>query len=925
MFYPNRFASLCLVITFIFITSLAHGENVQWNPDLTHGQLDNGFNYVFYNSDNNKDPFNLRLIVNAGSVDDEQRGMAHVVEHMVFRANRAHDVDMHRFLDQIGWKTGIQVNALTRQTETQYMVRTRPDDALDITQSVKFLSDLAFGAKMKADEWQVEREVVLEEMRRSAGVTERVNTAKKQVIRNGSRYVDRPTIGTKNAIMQMDIEHIRDFYHTYYVPGNMTLVASGHFNAEHLVDAIETHFGAEESKAVPNRDYVKLPLKEGLVVGKVQDPMGTTSAVVYGFRNQLEPSVTETGAYQRLQNYFLRKLITPYVRAAKGEYENQVSSVHIKFSEPTNERLVVAMAVKTADHPKGLEIVLNEIERLKQHGVQETDLQGLKVKTRAAVARNKILIPKRDFAKWEDKLTQAVMQESVEEDYAVKSARTLKWIDEMTVDSLNTRLRELLTAPDQFVFYQVPGGLERGLPTKQDVESLQARIQTKTFERIAPAAPMQIGSAPSGVKPEVKLPDVVTAKARVLSKHKHLGQNVVQWKLANGDDVVWLNQKTPDNRLYIKLLSDAGYFNKQQQPWLAQAALQVWQQSDYANISNKDLQAWQQDNHAEWSWSQKEIELDLSSIVSKDKLEQLMQAYLIMQTDWKVEDSEFEALRHSLNESVAVADQDEIQRAQLWGSPSGLTPLKQQLTSLSRTQFTDAITQLKEQPVSMYIVGESDDVTIERSVLPYLNGIKRTQDMETFKQQLPDGNKTVSQPRYRENKATVLIKSESQMDWTPEQSFLVSSLNPIVQKALKNKLRHELGGIYSLRYEMTLDKDNHVRMETEFTTAPEKVDELITAYERVLMELSVPLGEENYPRVREDIRFAEQLRLSNPNTWLRRLALSYERYQAPDYLQSMQTLDRQVNQEQLSEIVKKIIPFSKQAILIGTPKPSQDI
>lgn len=925
MFYSSRLIISYLAITFIFVTSSVHAENARWNPNLIHGQLDNGFNYVFYNSDNNKDPFNLRLIVNAGSVDDEQRGMAHVVEHMVFRANRAHDVDMHRFLDQIGWKTGTQVNALTRQTETQYMVRTRPDDALDIAQSVKFLSDLAFGAKMKADEWQVEREVVLEEMRRSAGVAERVNTAKKQVIRNGSRYVDRPTIGTKDAIMQMDIGHIRDFYHTYYVPGNMTLVASGHFNSEHLVDAIEIHFGAEEPKAVPNRDYVKLPLKEGLVVGKVQDPMGTTSAVVYGFRNQLEPRVSETGAYQRLQNYFLRKLITPYVRAAKDEYESQVSSVHIKFSEPTNERLVVAMAAKTADHSVGLEIVLNEIERLKQHGIQEADLLRLKAKTRAAVARNKKLIPKRDFAKWEDKLTQAVMQESVEEDYAVKSARTLKWIDEMTVDSLNTRLRELLTAPDQFVFYQVPGGVEQALPTKQEVESLQVHIQAKTFERIAPAAPIQIGSAPNGVRPEIILPDVETTKARVLSKHKHLGQNVVQWKLANGDDVVWLNQKTPDNKLYIKVLSDAGYFNNQQQPWLAQAALQVWQQSDYANISNQDLQTWQQDNHAEWSWSQKETELDLSSIVSKDKLEQLMQTYLIMQTDWKVEDSDFEALRQSLNESVSVADQDATQRVQLWGTPAGLTPQKQQLTHLTRTQFTDAITQLKQQPVSMYIVGESDDATIERSVLPYLNGIKRTQDMETFKQQLPVGNKTLSQARYRENKATVLIKSQSQMDWTPEQSFLVSALNPIVQKALKNKLRHELGGIYSLRYEMTLDKDNHVRMETEFTTAPEKVDELITAYERVLMDLSVPLEEENYPRIREDIRFAERLRLSNPNTWLRRLALSYERYQSPDYLQSMQTLDRQVSQEQLSEIVKKIIPFSKQAILVGTPKPLQGI
>ena len=158
----TKIFSYSLIASALFFSSHSiQAENLQWSPKLAHAELANGFNYVVYPSTNAKEPFNLRLIVNAGSVDDEQRGMAHIVEHMVFRANRGHDVDMHRFFDQIGWKTGTQVNAMTRQTETQYMVRTRPNDALDIKQSVKLMSDLAFGAKMLARDWQIEKGVIL--------------------------------------------------------------------------------------------------------------------------------------------------------------------------------------------------------------------------------------------------------------------------------------------------------------------------------------------------------------------------------------------------------------------------------------------------------------------------------------------------------------------------------------------------------------------------------------------------------------------------------------------------------------------------------------------------------------------------------------------------------------------------------------------
>ncbi|MDH5903092.1 insulinase family protein [Vibrio splendidus] len=912
---------ICIIASSLVLTNIgAFAREIQWSENLNHGHLDNGLQYVFHNSEDSKDPFNLRLIVNAGSVDDEHRGMAHIVEHMVFRSNRAHSIDMHRMFDQIGWKTGTQINAMTRQTETQYMVRTRPDDALDAAESVKLLSDLAFGAKIKDQDWQLERGVILEEMRRGAGVAERVNTAKKQVVRNGSRYVDRPTIGTKKAILNVEIEDIRAFYDRYYVPGNMTLVASGYFDDRQLIEAIENTFGSEDAAPVPNRDYVKLPLKEGLVIGKVQDPKGTTSAVVYGFRSAMNPSITEAGAYQKLQNYFIRKLIKPSVRASKSEYDTSISSVNISFSEPTNERLIVAVAAKTSDHALGQQVVLTEIERLKQNGINESELLVLKGKARASVQRNRQLIPKRDFAKWEDKLTSSVMKDSVEEDYVIKSARTLKWIDELTVEGLNERLRQILSAPDQFMFYQISGGEFRILPTTEQIEQLTKQISSQQYAAIqAPTkkvTPVNHAQTSNKETAPVELATSTFSKPHVMSKHKHFSPAVVQWKLANGDQVVWLDRKTSDGELYIKALSHAGYNSATYPPWLLQAAQQVWQQT---------LKRWQEGQNVTWSWAQTGNQLDLSAKVTPSRLEPLMVSYWMTQTGWTLNAEQFDQAKEAIAESVHDVSELAMERGVLWGTPQGISPTTKDVESLTEKGFSSAVEMLNQQPVSLFIVGQTTEQYIEKSVLPYLAAVTRKSNFEGRESVLPTGYHTLEQAIHDEDKSTVTIKSEADMMWTPESSFLVSTLNPIVQKALKNKLRHELGGVYSIRFEMTLNKDNKVRLSTEFTTAPENVDLLVAAHNTVLANLSQQLPLENYPRIQSDIKFAESLRLSDTNTWLRRLALSYEKYQGPAYLQSMQTLDQQVTEQRLAEIVAQIIPLPKQAILIGTPVSPEGI
>ena len=920
-------------------------QALTWDSAIVDGTLDNGFQYLLYPSPNQSEPFNLRLIVNAGSVDDNRRGMAHVVEHMVFRGNRAHPVDVHRLLDQLGWRTGVQINAMTRQSETQYMLRTRPNDALDLGQSVQLLSDLAFGAKMKAREWQIERSVILEEMRSGNSLAERVNDQKKAVVRNGSRYVDRPTIGRRDEVEKITIEEIRAFYDTFYVPGNMTLVASGHIDPATFEKAVQASFGREKKAPVPVRDYIKLPLKKGLYIGKVQDPKGVSSLVAYGFRSELAPKGTELGEYQRLQNYFLRKLVRPVVEAAEEQYSARIDSLHLQFSEPTNERLVLALAARTDDHDQGLVALLRELERLRKYGFQAEDFAAQQQQALKTLTNNQVARKHRNYSQWEDRLVSAVMQDGVEEDGAQRAQRTRQWIEQMTVTVLNQRLAELLSAPDQFLYYQLPGGVERELPSAAQVSVINDTVRAESIQPLALTKPTDVkeSAAPPrdqhqakvetaanvATKVDISLPVLAPLAADQFSHKYHKQANVHEWQLANGDRVVWLKRATPSGELYLKSLSAAGYHNNLQAPWLAQTAGQIWRQADYLlaeqqPLSQQQLTAWQKQNGAEWLWAQKPTELDLSAKVTGDKLPLLMQIYTTLHNNWQLETSALTQVKASLNEALQAVTPQSQQRQQLWGWSPQSQPTTAEIDNLTLADLQQAIRQQQQQPVELFIVGDALSEQIEGEVLPYLAAIKRQSAdgqtaMKAHSPQLPAGQWQLTQEMHDDNRATVTIKGESPMPWRPEASFLISTINPIAQKVLKNRLRHDLGGLYSLQFEMQLDRDNVVRTSTSFTTAPEKVAALVDAHRQVLDDLGKQLAKENYPRIQADIRFAEQLRLSDPNTWLRRLALSYARYQGPDYLSTMSGLAEQVNPERLTALAEQIFPQPKQAVLIGTP------
>src|SRR5262249_37904565 len=140
----------------------------------------------------------LRLAVNAGSIleDEDQRGLAHFVEHMAFNGTKNFPKqEIVNFLQSIGMQFGAHVNASTSFDETKYMLQVPTAKADVLDKAFLILEDWAHNVTFDPAEIEKERGVVMEEWRLGQGAGMRITDKQFPVLLKGSRYVDRLPIG----------------------------------------------------------------------------------------------------------------------------------------------------------------------------------------------------------------------------------------------------------------------------------------------------------------------------------------------------------------------------------------------------------------------------------------------------------------------------------------------------------------------------------------------------------------------------------------------------------------------------------------------------------------------------------------------------------------------------------------------------------
>src|SRR5262245_21162126 len=208
-------------------------DNVPVDPLITVGTLPHGFRYYIRENHLPQARAALRLAVNAGAVleDDDQRGLAHFVEHMAFNGTTHFPAQaIPTFMQSLGVRFGAHVNAHTGFDETVYELQIPTDNPAVIDRSLLIFEDFAHNVTFDPREVEQERGVILEEWRLGLGADERIHDLQFPLMLNGSRYADRLPIGKPDIIRAVTSDRLKQFYRDWYRPDLMAVIVVGDIN-----------------------------------------------------------------------------------------------------------------------------------------------------------------------------------------------------------------------------------------------------------------------------------------------------------------------------------------------------------------------------------------------------------------------------------------------------------------------------------------------------------------------------------------------------------------------------------------------------------------------------------------------------------------------------------------------------------------------
>src|SRR3989454_1688016 len=284
------------------VLDAALGQTVPVDPLITVGRLPNGLRYYIRENRQPQARAELRLVVNAGSVleDEDQRGLAHFVEHMSFNGTLHFPrQDVGSFMQSLGMRFGAHVNAHTGFDETVYQLQIPTGNPVAIDRSLLILEDWARNVSFDPVEIDKERGVILEEWRLGLGADERIQDAVFPILLKGSRYAERLPIGKPEIIRNVNHDRLKQFYTDWYRPDLMAVIAVGDFDKSAVEARIKSHFGSIPAASSPKpRPAYAVPDQPGTIYSVITDPEATNTRISVSSKMAARPQET-IGAYRQ--------------------------------------------------------------------------------------------------------------------------------------------------------------------------------------------------------------------------------------------------------------------------------------------------------------------------------------------------------------------------------------------------------------------------------------------------------------------------------------------------------------------------------------------------------------------------------------------------------------------------------------------------
>ncbi len=515
------------------IITAALGDPLPVDPSVRQGVLGNGLTWYVEENARPTDRAELRLVVRAGSVleDDDQRGLAHFVEHMAFNGTEHFPGnELVDYLQSIGMRFGAHLNAYTSFDETVYMLQVPTDDPELLRQGLLVLADWAGSINFDRAQCEAERGVVLEEWRLGQGLQQRIQNAMMPVFFHESRYAARMPIGTEESLTTFDCDAAERFWRDWYRPDLMAVMAVGDFDGDDVVVQITERFGGLGMPEAPrDRVYYRVPDHEEQLVTVIKDAEIPQAAM------QVAAKVDEVQGqdHEAYRRFLLSGMVFGMINERFGVISQDPDAAFVAAGMGSgalgHERAMRTLQIQPRQgrELEALERALIEVERARRWGFTEGELDRARKESMRGMQAYWDERETSDSSTHIEEITRVFLTDEPMPGIPYEYALALEYLPRIDIEAANVWARaNLFSDTSQVAMLLGPDRESWPLPDEQALVDAMARVADA--EITPPEA-------------EGELPPLVTGKPdpgtiSEIGRDDALG--TITWRLANGATVI---------------------------------------------------------------------------------------------------------------------------------------------------------------------------------------------------------------------------------------------------------------------------------------------------------------------------------------------------------------------------------------------------
>ena len=908
---------------------------VPLDPAVKTGKLENGLTYYIRHNEWPEKRCDFYIAQRVGSMqeEDDQRGLAHFLEHMCFNGTTHFPGDaLKQYLERIGVKFGENLNAYTSFDETVYNINNvNVEIAGAVDSCLLILHDWSHDLLLEDKEIDKERGVIEEEWRVRRSAQLRLIEAALPTICKDSKYAERMPIGTMEVVKNFPYETLRSYYRKWYRPDLQALIVVGDVDPDAVEKKLQEMFADIAPAAADAAVREEFPVpdnQEPLVfIGKDKEFTGMVASVMF----KTEPLPRELrGTMAYIAQDYVEDAISGMLNERLNELSRKAdapfSGASVSFGDflvaKTKEALSLDVMMKENRYAEGIKAAYRELLRASRGGFTESEYDRFKQEYLSQIDAAYEARDKRTNTSFVNDYVRHFIDNVPAAGIEWEHQMMNQIVPNIPLDMINQAIGEL-SQDNRVILVFMPEKEGLASPTEQEVLSAMTEVDGE-----------DIAAFTEEVSTEPLVPEL---KSKV--KVKKITDDIYGAKLITLSNGMKIHVKQTDyspNKIIFRATSWGGNSLYSNDEYVNSSNIGLVRQGGLGNFSavdlNKKLAGKQAGASASVGARSEVIE---GNCVKKD-IETMLQLVYLNFTSPRRDDEAFtSAIERSRN---ALKNQDLNPQTALQDSVisvvynNNVRAKRFKEEDLDRINYDRLLEMYKERfanagDFEYYLVGDVNADSVAPLLAKYLGALPAKGKKENYKmidQRMTKGERECYFTKEQDtpNSMNVFIY-HSPMKETLRNDILVDMLQQAMTMLYTETVREDEGGAYGVPVSANLiDYPEELAMvQIVLPTAPEKrISMTAIVNDGIKKMMAEGPSEENLGKIKEYMLRSHQEDLKNNGYWMTSL-VSKTRYNQ-EFVEGYEECVQSITIEDIKKVAQDIFG-SGNRLVVGMETPQQ--